>query len=197
MSVCAETPFEAPSPEGERLARESVEAAFTRLYAEQFERVYGLLARYGVSPADLEDLSQQVFSVVLSHKEEIRRLENPRAWVAAITVRIVHEYYRFRRVRKLKAWVVEHSWAGRATDESTPERETLNREATARVRRVLAQMSAKLRDALVLVELEELGTRDAAAILAVPHNTLRSRQRLARAEFQRLWARAERAEETR
>ena len=47
MSVCAETPFEAPSPEGERLAQESTEAAFTRLYAEQFQRVYGLLAHYG------------------------------------------------------------------------------------------------------------------------------------------------------
>lgn len=183
--------LERPEPGVTGLATGELERAFTRLYAEQFDRVYGLLGRYGVPTADLEDLAQQVFSVAFHHRRELARLEHPRAWLAAITVRVVREHYRWRRVRRLKAWLVERSWAARGADDWTPEREALQNEASERVRAVLARMSAKLRDALVLCELEELGTREAAEILAVPQNTLRSRQRLARAEFLRLWRLAE------
>jgi len=168
-----------------------VEATFTRIYEQHFERVFGLLARFGVAPAEVEDLAQQVFSVAWMHRDQLERLENPRAWLTAVVVRVVHEHYRFRRVRKLKAWLVEHSWAARSTDESTPEREALHRESSERVRQVLQRMSTRLRDALVLVDLDELGTREAAEVLAIPHNTLRSRQRLARAEFERLWRESE------
>jgi RNA polymerase sigma-70 factor (ECF subfamily) len=187
VSVCAEGPLEGREPGAPELAGGSVERAFTLLYSEHFDRVYGLIGRYGVASADLEDLTQQVFSVAFRHQHELARLEHPRAWLAAITVRVVREHYRFRRVRRLKAWLVERSWAARGTDEWTPEREALQSEAGARVRQVLARMSTKLRDALVLVELEQLGTREAAEVLAISHNTLRSRQRLARAEFLRLW----------
>lgn len=195
MSVWADNPVEAAGTGAAVGATGSADAAFSRLYAEHFERVYGLLGRYGVAPADVEDLVQQVFSVAFAHQSELVRIENPRAWLTAIAVRIAHEHYRRRRVRRLKAWVVEHSWAARATDEVTPEREALKTEASTRVRDVLERMSEKLRDALVLVELEELGTREAAEILAIPHNTLRSRQRLARAEFERLWRIQERERE--
>jgi RNA polymerase sigma-70 factor (ECF subfamily) len=191
VSVCADSSLDASEPALDERARGGVEGAFTRLYQQEFERVYRLLGRYGVAPGDVEDLAQQIFSVVFAHREELAELAHPRAWLGAITVRVVHEHYRWRKVRRLKAWVVEHSWAGRATDDLTPEREALRSEASERVRGVLERMSAKLRDALVLVELEELGTREAAEILAIPHNTLRSRQRLARAEFSRLWQQAE------
>ena len=187
MSVCADSPVEARGTGAADALVGSADGTFSRLYAEHFERVFGLLGRYGVTPADVEDLVQQVFSVAFAHQRELAQLENPRAWLTAIAVRVAHEHYRKRRVRRLKAWVVEHSWAARATDESTPEREALRSEASTRVRDVLERMSEKLRDALVLVELEELGTREAAEILSIPHNTLRSRQRLARAEFERLW----------
>lgn len=187
MSVCLDGSLERPDPGVPEMAASDLERAFSRLYAEQFDRVYGLLGRYGIPTAELEDLAQQVFSVAFHHRRELTRLEHPRAWLAAITVRVVREHYRWRRVRRLKAWLVEHSWAARGADEWTPEREALRSEASERVRGVLGRMSTKLRDALVLCELEELGTREAAEILAVPQNTLRSRQRLARAEFLRLW----------
>lgn len=193
--MCADGPLEARGTGAAAAFTGSADAAFSRLYAEQFERVYGLLGRYGVAPADVEDLVQQVFSVAFARQNELAELENPRAWLTAVAVRVAHEHYRRRRVRRLKAWIVEHSWASRATDDVTPEHEALKSEAGARVREVLERMSDKLRDALVLVELEELGTREAAAILSIPHNTLRSRQRLARAEFERLWRIQERERE--
>jgi RNA polymerase sigma factor (sigma-70 family) len=108
-----------------------------------------------------------------------------------VAARVVREHYRWRKVRRLRAWIVEHSWAGRSIQEGTPETNALSSEASERVHRVLQAMSAKLRDALVLTDLEELGTREAAEILAIPHNTLRSRHRLAREQFLRLWQASE------
>ncbi len=163
------------------------ERAFERLYAREFARVHALVARFGVDPAEIEDLAQQVFGVALQKQAELDTLENPRAWLTAVVVRVVHEHYRWRRVRRLRAWLVERSWAGRSIEEHTPETALCRDEAAKQVRGVLARMSAKLRDTLVLTELEGLEPRSAAAVLEIPYNTLRSRQRLARAEFERLW----------
>ena len=81
----------------------------------------------------------------------------------------------------------DHSWAGSGIEERTPEHAALGDESLERLRTVLEQMSPKLRDTLVLVDLEELLPREAAEILGVPLNTVRSRRALARAEFRRLW----------
>ncbi len=182
----AETPLGA-KPEVP-VAEERDEAAFCRLYEEYFDEVHGLVCRFGVGPGDALDLTQQVFGVALRHQRDISELSVPRSWLRAIVVRVVHEHYRFLRVRRLKAWLVEHSWAGRAVDERTPEASTLEDETRTRVRSVLERMSTKLRNTLVLVELEELDPQEVAKLLAISHNTLRSRRRLARAEFARLWA---------
>lgn len=171
----------------EPAAEERAERAFCRLYEEYFEEVHGLVCRFGVAPNDALDLTQQVFSVALRHKQSLTQIAAPHSWLRAIVLRVVHEHYRFLRVRRLKAWLVEHSWAARAIDERTPEIGTLEDEMRARVRGVLERMSTKLRDTLVLVELEELDPQEVAKILAISHNTLRSRRRLARAEFARLW----------
>jgi DNA-directed RNA polymerase specialized sigma24 family protein len=48
-------------------------------------------------------------------------------------------------------------------------------------------MSPKLREVLVLSELEELDLTEVAMILDIPKNTVRSRRKLARDQFARLW----------
>lgn len=196
MTLCADGSVDAPDSGAPPYAgATTLESAFTRLYHEHFERVYRLLGRYGIAPSDVDDLTQQVFTVAYARRDALLELKKPHAWLAAIAVRVAHEHYRWRRVRRLKTWFVESSWAGRGTDEVTPEREALRSEAATRVRSVLGQMSKKLRDALVLVELEGLGTEEAAEILAIPPNTLRSRQRLAKESFERLWLAAEERKE--
>jgi RNA polymerase sigma-70 factor (ECF subfamily) len=195
VSVCADSPADAGVvPDALASGTRSSPASRTRqrsfrdFYDQHFDLVYGLVTRYGVRAGDAEDLSQQVFLVVNARSAELGRLENETAWLRAITVRVVHGYYRWRRVRKLHAWLVADTY--KAADERTPERVALSHEAAAEVQGVLERMSAKLRDALVLVELEEQTPREAAAILGVPLNTLRSRLLLARRQFEQLFARA-------
>ncbi len=175
----AEPPLEA--------AAGSEELTFPRFYAEHFELVYRFISRYGIRASEVEDLSQRVFMVVHARRAELGSIEKPEAWLRSIAVRVVRHYFRWQRVRRAHAWLVRHSWAGRGIEERTPEHAVLGDESLERVRAVLHQMSPKLRDTLVLVELEELLPREAAEILGVPPNTVRSRRALARAEFRRLW----------
>lgn len=193
MTACAESPGNLPSQaelddrEGARSEAEPGPFTFRELYERHFDGIYGLIARYGVAPGEVEDLTQRVFLVVHRRTEELREVKAPSAWLRAIAVRVVHEHYRWRRIRRIHSWVVEHSWAAREFELRTPENHTLAEESLNQVRQVLQRMSAKLRDTLVLVDLEELSPREAADILGIPTNTVRSRRSLARAEFRRLW----------
>jgi RNA polymerase sigma factor (sigma-70 family) len=74
--------------------------------------------------------------------------------------------------------------------EAGPESNTESEQARARVAEVLGRMSAKLRDVLVLVNLEGLGLHEAAEALGVSVNTVRSRRRLAQEDFRRRWTHA-------
>jgi RNA polymerase sigma-70 factor, ECF subfamily len=165
------------------------DAAWRAVYDEHFEQVYRLACRFGVPLADVEDVVQRAFVVAHRRIQEIDEVRNVGAWLRAIVVRVVAEHRRWQRVRRLKQWVLrasaelEQSAAAR-----TPERDAAAHEAQALVASVLARMSPKLRDVLVLLELEQLDLAETAETLAIPVNTVRSRRRLAREQFQRLWA---------
>jgi RNA polymerase sigma-70 factor (ECF subfamily) len=71
--------------------------------------------------------------------------------------------------------------------EPPPDASVKNADLQAQVNWVLSGMSPKLREVLVLVEMEEMRPQDVAEILGIPSNTVRSRRRLAHEEFQRRW----------
>jgi RNA polymerase sigma factor (sigma-70 family) len=160
---------------------------FCRLYQEYFDEVMGFVLRFGISAIDAEDLVQRVFIVVLRRSEETQSIEQPSAWLRAVALRVVHEHFRWWRVRRAGSWLVEQTWAGRKQDDMSPEREAMASESLQRTRSILHRMSGKLRDAFVLLDIEGLSSREAAQMLGISHNTMRSRHILARDEFKRLW----------
>lgn len=163
--------------------------AWRRLYDEQFDGVYRFVCRCGVPTADAEDVTQRVFLVVHRRLDDAAEIENVGGWMRGVALKVVAEHHRWRRVRRLKAWFAQEATAPEASDEG-PEGAAEGEEARARVSEVLARMSAKLRDVLVLVDLEGLGLSEAAETLGVPVNTVRSRRRLAQEDFRRRWAHA-------
>lgn len=164
--------------------------AFHALYQRYFDRIFGLITRFGASRSEAEDLTQRVFVVAYRHAADLAEIHSPEAWLRGIAVRTVHQHFRWWRVRRA-ARFLEDTWAGRTVDERSPEREVMAGEALTHVRAVLRSMSQKLRDVLVLVDLEGLSPREAAQILGVPVNTVRSRRALGRDQFRQLWARLE------
>jgi RNA polymerase sigma-70 factor (ECF subfamily) len=162
------------------------DAAWRALYDEQFAQVYRLICRFGVPFADVEDVAQRVFVVAYRRAQEIEDVRNAGAWLRAITVRVVAEHRRWLRVRRVKQWLLRASAELERAPQPTPERDAAARQAQRTVAAVLEQMSPKLRDVLVLLELEQLELREAADALGIPVNTVRSRRRLARERFQRI-----------
>lgn len=163
--------------------------AWRQLYDEQFEGVYRFVCRCGVPDADAEDVTQRVFLVVHRRLDDAIEIENVGGWVRGIALKVVAEHHRWRRVRRVKAWFVQEAATPEAPD-AGPENATESEEARQRVAEVLARMSSKLRDVLVLVDLEGLGLNEAAEALGIPVNTVRSRRRLAQEDFRRRWAHA-------
>jgi RNA polymerase sigma factor (sigma-70 family) len=176
---------ERPRIPGSNRARQG--ADFRVLYRAHFAGVSGFILRFGIDHHDAEDLAQRVFLIAFRQCAREESILHPEAYLRGIALRVIHEHFRWWRVRRAASWVVEHSWAGRVTDDFSPERNAATSESLQLVRQVLHQMSDKLRDTLVLLDVDDLSPREAADMLGVPLNTLRSRRALAREQFKRLW----------
>lgn len=175
---------EAPNPSGVHWA---ADRSFRQLYETHFDEVMSFILRFGIGTQDAEDLVQRVFMVALRQRPEAAELQLPGAWLRAVALRVVHDHFRWWRVRRTAQAIVELSWAAKQCDETTPEHEVQSKEAIECIRGVLYRMSGKLRDALVVLDIEGLSERDAAELLGVPFNTMRSRHKLAREQFKRMW----------
>jgi RNA polymerase sigma-70 factor (ECF subfamily) len=164
---------------------EASEATWRAIYDDQFDRVYRLVAWFGVAPGDVEDVTQQAFVIAYRRIGEIDGVRSVSAWLRGIAVKVTSDYHRWWRVRRAKQWLLESS--DRRPEPATPERETEVARTQEAVNAVLRRMSPKLRAVLVLCDIEECSVSEAAEALAIPTNTVRSRRRIARETFQELW----------
>lgn len=195
VSSCIESGTEAfPDPRASGVVSPAEGNSFRILYQQHFDELMRFVLRFGIRPHEAEDLVQRVFVVALRRREQVA-IEQPGAWLRAVALRVVHEHFRWWRVRRAGEWILEQSWLGRLEHEIDPERDAVASEQLRRVRSVLRRMSGKLRDAFVLLDVEGLSTQEAAQLLGIPHNTMRSRHILAREEFKRLWQRTHRVEQ--
>ena len=165
------------------------ERAWRTLYDLHYERVYRLVCRLGIEPGEVEDIVQRAFMVAFRRLGEVDDVRDPIAWLRGIVVRVVAQHRRWRRVREAKRWLLGELPAAGPPPVITPERNVAAAEELEKVRTVLGCMSTKLRDVLVLCDIEDCSHREAAELLAVPVNTVRSRRQRARAEFLSRWRR--------
>jgi RNA polymerase sigma-70 factor (ECF subfamily) len=164
--------------------------AWRVLYDEHFDAIYRLVCRFGVPLAEVEDLTQMVFERAHRRMADVDEVRHVGVWLRGIAVRVVAEHRRWQRVRRLRQWLLESTTEAALRREPTPEQMTAAAHTQRRVGAVLDQMSRKLREVLVLVEIDECSPEEAAAVLGIPTNTVRSRRRLAREQFRKLWGNA-------
>lgn len=161
--------------------------AWRQVFDREFYRCYRLVLRSGVPGAEAEELVQKVFMVALRRVREMESIDNIGAWLRRITLNIINEHYRWYRVRRLRAWMLSSVPGASPGDLTTPEEAAQRAEVQHRVHEVLSSMSAKLRDVLILIEMDGLKPQEAAEVLGCPTNTVRSRRRLAALEFEKRW----------
>jgi RNA polymerase sigma-70 factor (ECF subfamily) len=149
---------------------------FAAVYAAHARFVWQLALRLGVSRADCEDVSQEVFLVVHKKLASFDGRSALRTWIYAIVYRAASEHGRKRR---------EHPVEG-ATLPTGPGQDLAidARDARRILESILERLDDDKRAVFVLYELEEMTMADVAEIVGCPLQTAYSRLHAARAEFE-------------
>jgi RNA polymerase sigma-70 factor (ECF subfamily) len=180
-----ERPGEPPGDLDDLLARcrSGEPAAQRKLYDRYVVFVARTARRLGTPPEELQDVTQEVFSVVFRKLDRFQH-GDAASWIYRICQREVQHRHRARRIRRAFARIFG---AGPAPSEiEGQERVALRHEAERRVGEILAAMSAKKREVFVLFEIEGLSGEEIAERIGCPLDTVWSRLFHARLEFTKI-----------
>lgn len=172
-------PQNALAPQLEAPASPETVDAIACAYDEHAPVIFRVLRRFGVSDAALDDAVQDVFLVACRRYAEFEGRSSTRTWLYGIARRVARDH-RLRGQRGARE-TSDTDWLAAARD---PASITEAAEAARLLDNALAGMSETLREAYVLLELEELSAPEIAALLGLSVNTVYSRVRLARAHVQ-------------
>ena len=148
---------------------------------KEFAHVCQTLRRQGLSVADAEDVSQEVFLTMWRRWSDYDPRRPLRAWLAGMALRTA---YRFagRKGRE-----VPRGFIADAPDEQpTPEEQAFETSERNLVLEVLGQLSVRERTVLQARDVDGVPMQDIAGRLGIPLQTAYTRLRSARRNFSRL-----------
>jgi RNA polymerase sigma-70 factor (ECF subfamily) len=165
---------------------------FSAFYDAHFAFVWRSLRRLGVPEAALDDAAQDVFVVAFKRQAEFEERSSVKTWLFGIAYNRARELARTAR-RHPEHELSESVAAPPGTD---AEQAAIQSEALGLAYRLLDALPSERRAVLVMAEVEDMTAAEIAEIVGVPLNTVYSRLRLARRDFEaalkRERARAER-----
>jgi len=163
------------------------EGAAQRDFYERYARfVLRTARRLGTPPEEIEDVAQEVFSIAFRKMDRFREGQLS-TWLYRICSNRVQHHHRARRVRWAFARVLGSGASGSLGSEpGLQERELTRQEDERQFSEILARMSPKKREVLVLFEIEGLSGEAIAERVGCPLDTVWSRLYHARREFARL-----------
>jgi RNA polymerase sigma-70 factor (ECF subfamily) len=136
-------------------------AAFDELVRIYAAPVAALAFRLLGWRGDYEDVVQDVFVAALERAGKFRSGSSLWTWLAAITVNRCRAKWRRRRARELAA-----AFLPRREAEAHPsDRQAIDSETSAEVRRAVAALPAKLREVIVLHYLQEIPVDEIARVV--------------------------------
>ncbi len=152
---------------------------FADVYEQHFEFVWRSARRLGVPEASLDDVVQDVFVTVYRRLPDFEGRSQVKTWVFGILRNMVNDLRRSQRRKPTEALVVEPVDAS-----ANGPQEAFAREQGARLlHAVLSELPDDLREVFVLSELEQMSAPEVASALHVNVNTVYSRLRAARRDF--------------
>ena len=156
-------------------------SAFDLLYSENFDFVWRSLRRMGIHDAMLDDGVQEVFVVAHRKLDAFEGRSSARTWLFGIARRVASDFRRGHR-RKGPHEPLPDTLHDAGLD---PHAEAERREAARLLARCLEAIQPERREVFTLMELEGMTAPEVAEATGAPLNTVYSRLRLARAEFER------------
>ena len=155
-----------------------VRPTFQEVYAAHFEMVWRLAASR-VPAAALDDVVQEVFLVVHRKLPDFEGRSSVRTWLYGIVRWVVRDYVRHHGHRPIGTPLDEEP----AGESESPSDALARKQALAVLDEALEKMTEEQREAFLLMEVEQMTSREAAEMLEVNDNTVRTRVRAARAIF--------------
>jgi len=133
--------------------------AFAELTLRHKSRVFGVAARFASNAAELEDICQEVFVQAYFKLRQYRRDSPFEHWVLRITTHKCYDYLRKRR--RVASHISVDAMLESGCEPSTPENPNPH-PALEHLHAALAQLSAKERLVITLLELEERSVQEIA-----------------------------------
>jgi RNA polymerase sigma-70 factor (ECF subfamily) len=156
-------------------------AALGALFDRHHDAVRRFLGRLsGTDDRDLDDLVQMTFEAVPRAARRFDGRSPVRTWLFGVANNVARHHVRteIRRKRLTQALA-----AAEHLDRRDASAEVLERERAARLKDAIAALSPKLREAFVLVYLENIAGTDAARVLGIREGALWKRLHEARARL--------------
>ena len=169
------------------LALAGQQDAYRALLARHREGVFRLIRATTGDPHEALDITQETFIAAFA---ALARYDGERpfsVWVKQIALNKCRDWARRRRVRAFFTRAVPLEVAFDLADDAVPaDVQAADRAELARVAAAMAQLPARLREALVLRTVDGLSQAEAAEVLSVSEKTIETRLFRARAKLKAL-----------
>jgi RNA polymerase sigma-70 factor (ECF subfamily) len=172
--------------------------AFDLLYRENFRFVWRTVRRLGLPGSAVDDVVQEVFLVVHRRLRDFEGRSSAKTWLYGIVRRVVSDHRRTlrRRPAPASAQTDPGDLDAVACEGQGPEASAEQAERVRLLHSLLAELDDDKREVFILAELEGLTLAEIAEALDVNMNTIASRLRAARREFEAALDRSTDDEET-
>ena len=175
--------------------------AWAELVRTHHRRVYALCYRFTGNAADAEDMTQDVFLKIYSNLASFDLSRGSlQVWITTMTRNLLVD--NFRRTRNQRATSsLDEEWDDssemRPLDRLqskglSPHESAAQKELAQMVQQALSRVSAELREAVILRDLQDMDYKEIAQVLGIPEGTVKSRISRGRAELARLLERNKR-----
>jgi RNA polymerase sigma-70 factor (ECF subfamily) len=183
-----------PPSERAALARSSRDAVFRSLYDAHFTFVWRCLRRLGVPESSCDDALQDVFVAVHSGLSSFRAGSSARTWIYGIALHVALKHRRrfARKEGEGNADSLTENSEAMEDQQPDPHEVAERAEAMRVVMDLVSNMDESRREIFLLAEIEQLTAPEIASIASIPLNTVYSRLRLARQDFDAAVARYQR-----
>jgi len=160
---------------------------FDAVYAEHFPFVWRSVRRLGVDPSAVDDVVQEIFLVVHRRLAEFEARASMKTWLFGIVLRVVRQHRRTlrRKPAQLGGAAAMDSNLEEVRDSrgQGPHERMAEREAVRTLHAILDEIDDEKREVFVLAELEQMTVPEIAEAVEANVNTVYSRLRAARREF--------------
>jgi len=162
------------------------------VHQAHFPFVWRTLKRLHVPASSIDDVAQEIFIVLWRRLPEYDGRASLRSWLYGITVRVVSEHRRrFRRLeaRFVQQEVDDHGEVLHPSSHPPPSEAVEQSQQVALMAALLEKLEPEKREVLVLAQLEQMTVPEIAERLGANVNTVYSRLRAAKREFDEAYAR--------